>query len=108
MEGIFAGFIAEICDPFTVRRPRRVALRYTCSIGQISGVAFLGGYADDLTACFEDRSRAGRRDGGIADPGTDLFKFRSQRRHIAVDRDIDRPVLPTLQVVNMNCTELLI
>ncbi len=84
---VLAGLVAEIGDPFSIRRPRGKALRHVVALGELADHAILRGHAEKLSARLEDRALARRRDHAVLDQARHILHARAQRHAIGHHRD---------------------
>src|SRR5262245_31875857 len=108
MERVFTRLIAEVCNPFAVRRPCGVTVSYAGRIGEVASIALISRYADDFTARFKDGARSGGRKLDIRDPAGNLFVFRTDARKIAVQCDVDVLRLTRFQIEEFDLSELIV
>ncbi len=108
VQSVFARFVREVCYPFSVGRPCRIALHHAGCAGQVADVSLLAWDREDFAARLEHGPRACRREAVVADKIGDMLKSRPHRWQVGCDVDIEFFWIARIQIKQVERTELLI
>src|SRR6188472_3023656 len=107
MQGVLARFVGEIGNPFSVRRPCRIAFHHTGSVGHIPWITLVRRHGEDLAAGLEHRTNARRRNGRVSDAPADLFVPRTDAGEVSTGSYLDLSRTGRSDVHDVDRAELL-